>query len=165
MGPWTRWVNRPSQLRMVAAHRMWIQPAYYQYIPDCVNLMSGSWHGDTRLRVVSSVQLAQGSCGHCPTVCAVHLSAQLCTMRSDGFASERGQNWHCSCCPCWHNTWSPRGRRCLFFYNNLPTWQRGRVRWHGSESGHAGQGLWFGSRPSCCDSHTFTEIDDFKARS
>lgn len=121
MGPQTLRANSPSQLCVVAAHRMWIQPAYYQYIPDCVNLMSGSWHGDTRLRVVSSVQLAQGSCGHCPTVCAVHLSAQLCSMRSDGFASERGQNWHCSCCPCWHNTWSPRGRRCLFFYNNLPT--------------------------------------------
>lgn len=31
--------------------------------------------------------------------------------------------------------------------------QRGRVWWHGSESGHAGQGLWFASQPSGCDTH------------
>lgn len=61
-------VDCPSQLCMAAVHRLWIQPAYYQCMPDCVNLMAGSWQGDTRLRVVSSVQLAEGSYGHYPTV-------------------------------------------------------------------------------------------------
>lgn len=43
--------------------------------------MAGSWHGDTRLRVVSSVQLSEGSCGHYASV-----SPPICTVLHHGSA-------------------------------------------------------------------------------
>lgn len=95
----------PLQLCMAAVHSLWIQPAFYQCIPDCANLMAGSWHGDTSLVDVSSVQLAEGSCGHYSTV---HLSALFCSMGMV-FGGLRLDCWHGPEKQRWHNTWSPEG--------------------------------------------------------
>lgn len=59
-------VDCSSQLCVATVLQLWYQPAYNQCIPDCINLISGSWHGDSH--GVSSVQLADKSCGHYPIV-------------------------------------------------------------------------------------------------
>ena len=83
--------ENPSQLCTAAAHSLWTWPAHYQCIPVCVNLMAGSWHEYTRLHVVSSAQLAEGSCGHyaiaCPRICAVLDDGAM----FGGFLLEAGQ--------------------------------------------------------------------------
>lgn len=63
----------------LSACGLWVQPPYYQCMPDDVNLMAGSWHGDTHLRVVSSVQLAEGNYGRYPTA-----SAPICPISHHG---------------------------------------------------------------------------------
>ena len=119
------------QLCMAADHSLWIQPAYYQCIPDCVNLMAGSWHGDTSLVDVSSVQLAEGSCGHYSTV---HLSALFCSMGMvfGGFTTGLlARTWETVLT----QHMIPWGRTvgCPFFWNNHATWQRWASIWqHGS---------------------------------
>lgn len=117
MGPGTLWVDRGPRLRGRPPRTMWIKPAHYQCIPDCVNLMSGSWHGDTRLGVVSSVQLAEGSWGQ-PPRCASYGSAS--------------HSWHCSTVSMLtQHIVPPSGWEMLFLSpkNNLRSWQGGSARW------------------------------------